>query len=256
MNKRKKTCGVFSLLLIVFMLVSFLSCRKTTLSGDTKINPPGVILDSVMDLDSNYYPYTKIGNKYWMVRDLKVLRFRNGDNIPAVLASEAWRQLTGPACCYFNNAVSPDGLLYNGFVLTDTRPIAPEGWRIANEQDWLELEEYIGITASELRLLGWRGFDEGRKLKTEGRKGWLVDISTWPDNYYRLSLSGNGGRMGNGAWTDPGLFSQGFWWSAPLNMANQEDLYFRHLDYKSNLIFRDRASQRAGYAIRCVKDIE
>jgi uncharacterized protein (TIGR02145 family) len=56
----------------------------------------------------------------------------------------------------------------------------------------------------------------------------------------------------NGKWTDPGLFSVGFWWTA--TSTNSNKAFYRYLDYKSNQIFRDSTSLLYGYSVRCVKD--
>lgn len=45
----------------------------------------------------------KIGNQEWMVKNLDVDRYRNGDPIPMVTNDEEWNSLTTGAYCYFNN---------------------------------------------------------------------------------------------------------------------------------------------------------
>jgi len=236
-----------ALFLAVWFLAGFFSCKKEESSEpDASFQT-----DSIYDLDSNVYTIVKVGNKWWMAEDLRVTRFRDSTMIPQVQAQITWLS-AGSAFCIFQGNPLAQSLLYNYSAVTDPRGLAPAGWHVASDAEWKELEKYAGMSNTELERLGWRGGNqEAQKLKTEDRKGWLVSETTWPKNNTGLSLSGIGGRVYDGQWTEPGLFSQGFWWTAD---KIGERAYYRHLDYKYNEIFRDKADVHYGMAVRCVKD--
>ena len=69
----------------------------------------------------------KIGKQEWMVENLNVDRFRNGDLIPEIKSPNEWEKAgkSGkPAWCYFENDDlngEKYGKLYNWFAVNDLR---------------------------------------------------------------------------------------------------------------------------------------
>jgi uncharacterized protein (TIGR02145 family) len=100
----------------------------------------------VKDIDGNIYTTVKIGSQVWMVENLKVTRYRNGDPIERVTITPEWGGVTGKYGVYQNDdAIAAfAGNLYNWYALTDPRGIAPEGWRVPTEADWNALVAYLG----------------------------------------------------------------------------------------------------------------
>jgi uncharacterized protein (TIGR02145 family) len=96
------------------------------------------------------YKEVKIGNQVWMTENLNVDKFRNGDPIPEAKTAVEWEKLGKegkPAWCYYDNDISNGekyGKLYNWFAVNDLRGLAPEGWRIPNDSDWLKLSNFLG----------------------------------------------------------------------------------------------------------------
>ena len=91
----------------------------------------------------------KIGNQYWIKRNLNVETFRNGDVIPEAQTPGAWQiaaEYAMPAWCYFNNDMSnaPLGKLYNWYALNDPRGLAPKGWHVPSDKDWTLLFTNMG----------------------------------------------------------------------------------------------------------------
>ena len=90
-----------------------------------------------------------IGEQTWMVENLNVIAFRNGDEITEVTDQEEWlmAEETGqPAWCYYTNDADNGktyGVLYNWHAVNDSRGLAPEGWHVASEEEWEELESYL-----------------------------------------------------------------------------------------------------------------
>ncbi|MCK4448089.1 MAG: fibrobacter succinogenes major paralogous domain-containing protein, partial [Candidatus Marinimicrobia bacterium] len=130
---------------------------------------------TVTDIDGNTYQTVKIGDQWWMAENLKVTHYRNGDPIPNVTDNTDWSNLTtGAYCNYDNNAsyVTTYGRLYNWYTVNDSRYIAPSGWHVPTDEELKELEMYLGMSQSQADYTGYRGTDEGGKLKETGTTHW------------------------------------------------------------------------------------
>ncbi len=82
-----------------------------------------------------------------MLKNLDVETYRNGDTIPRLQEGQIWDELTTGAWTLvtYNGF---DGLgygkLYNWYAVNDPRGLAPEGWRIPTNEDWIELSDFLG----------------------------------------------------------------------------------------------------------------
>ncbi|ARM30476.1 fibrobacter succinogenes major paralogous domain-containing protein [Prosthecochloris sp. HL-130-GSB] len=96
-------------------------------------------------LDAQLPESITIGDQIWMVSNLNVTRFRNGDAITEINDPTQWRhQASAGRCSIPGQNDDKTGKLYNWYAVTDSRGLAPEGWRIPNEEDWCTLIEYLG----------------------------------------------------------------------------------------------------------------
>ncbi|NBY29374.1 MAG: hypothetical protein EBQ67_00770, partial [Sphingobacteriia bacterium] len=90
----------------------------------TFIPPPGqpcLGVSTVTDIDGNVYNTVQIGTQCWTQSNLKVSKYRNGDNIPTGLSNSAWQGTTSGAYAIYNNDPVNDGLygkLYNHYAVT------------------------------------------------------------------------------------------------------------------------------------------
>ena len=93
----------------------------------------------------------KIGSQTWMVKNLNVETFRNGDPMPEVKSAEEWEskgENGEPAWCYYDNNPSNGekfGKLYNWHAVNDSRGLAPLGWKIPAKKDWNILNNNLGV---------------------------------------------------------------------------------------------------------------
>jgi len=102
---------------------------------------------TVKDYDGNVYQTVKIGKQIWMVGNLQVTHYNNGDVIPNVTDQTAWNGLTtGALCAYDNdqNNVKTYGYLYNYYVISDPRGICPAGWHVPSLAEWETLSQACG----------------------------------------------------------------------------------------------------------------
>jgi len=248
--------SIASILLVICSLI-FNACKKS----DTK---PVIQTDSIYDIDSNVYRIVKIGNQWWMAENLKVKRYNNGKAILDMTDKTnhiEWdTTLTKGAFCKFNDNKSAPGLLYNWYAVNDSNPIAPKGWHIPTDEEWKQMETYLGMSKTDADALGWRGTKEGNNLKVVGDSGWVHATNmndVWGDNKSGFSALAGGCRLfktiKNIVWGDPGLKYTGYWWTATAQ-PNSNTAWYRYLDYNKSNVFRYNGQKAYGFSIRCVKD--
>ncbi len=242
-----------SLTALVFAMI-FSSCKKK----DKLFSDPPVEYGSVTDIDGNVYKTVKIGNQWWMTENLKVRTYKNGTPIKQVTYTDPdslWAQATKGYFCEFqyNSSFSGVyGLLYNWYAVNDTSKIAPDGWHVASDNDWKQLETYLGMTSGDADNVNWRGSHEADKLKIHSPDGWTSYGNVWSENESGFSALAGACRLFNGAWADPNIQFTGFWWTSTSHPGNKA--WFRNLDYKKTNVFRYYTYKSYGMSIRCVKD--
>jgi len=207
---------------------------------------------TVTDIDGNVYQTIKIGDQWWMVENLKVTHYRNGDPIPNVTDGGTWSGLTTGAYCEYNNDpgnVVTYGRLYNWYAVDDSRNIAPEGWHVPSDAEWKQLEMYLGMSQAEADATGWRGTDEGGKLKEAGTTHWLSP-NTGATNESGFTALPGGYRLGSGLYYSVG--SNALFWSS--TEYDGYGAWFRYLGYSSSQVYRYDYDERGGFSVRCVRD--
>jgi uncharacterized protein (TIGR02145 family) len=95
---------------------------------------------TVVDNDGNVYKTVKIGNQEWMAENIRTTRFQNGDQIPYATKTNFF------GYTWYNDSLSNknSGTLYSYFTHMDSRNIAPLGWRVPTEADWVTLINFLG----------------------------------------------------------------------------------------------------------------
>ena len=210
------------------------------------------------DIDGNVYKTVKIGNQRWMAENLKVTHYRDGTAaIPNVTDGTAWGLLaTGAYCIYNNNAgneVDTYGTLYNWYAVTDSRNLAPEGWHVPTDDDWKELEMYLGMSQSEADNTGLRGTNEGSKLAGNAdlwySSGNLENNSEFGTSGF-TALPGGYRDYSNGSYYVMGY--RGYFWSA--TEGNSSYAWYRLLNYLYSDVDLYGDSKRSGFAVRLLRD--
>jgi len=193
--------------------------------------------------DNDVYTTVKIGDQFWMVENLKVTHYRNGDNIPLVTDNEQWDRTTGAYCDYNNNTTISDiyGYLYNWYAVNDSRNIAPLGWHIPSDSEWQILIDYLG------------GDDvAGNKMKEIGISHWNP-TNTGATNESGFTALPGGLREASGSFHYQGY--TGYWWSSTSN--DTKSAWGRDMNCNQSQVSRSTFSSQSkkyGYSVRCVKD--
>jgi uncharacterized protein (TIGR02145 family) len=190
-----------------------------------------------------------------MLKNLDVTRYRNGDSIPQVTNNTEWRNLTTGAGCYYDN--DPDigavyGRLYNWYAVNDSRGLAPEGWHIPTDDEWKELEMYLGLSQSQADATGFsRGTNEGVKLKEAGTTHWNTS-NNGPNNESGFTALGAGFRWGDDGSFGYIMYNTGFWTSTE---SSNNIPWKRGLNNVYKTIERANwDGKKFGYSVRCIKD--
>lgn len=234
----------YTFLPLVLLAVSFLTTNCSKDSGIIPQNPTPTVPSSpntVTDIDGNVYNTVTIGNQTWMKENLKTTRYTNGDPIANVTDNTAWINLTaGGYSNYDNNAANAItyGRLYNWYAVNDTRKIAPKGWHVATDAEWLALETYLG---------GWRV--AGGPLKETGTAHW-ASPNTGANNSSGFTGLPGGVRKNDGPFNVLG--SAGYWWAS--TEYNAGNAYVHSMNYSYAEVYSLYIPKRIGCSVRCVKD--
>ena len=207
---------------------------------------------TVADIDGNIYQTVKIGDQWWMAENLRVTHYRNGDPIPIVTDDGAWSNLTtGAYCNYDNDEDNADiyGRLYNWFAVADSRNIAPADWHVATEDEWQQLEVFIGINPDTASSIGRHGTDEGGKLKE-------VDTTHWHSPNTGATNESGFTALPGGCRDNTAIFLAlrecSFFWSS--EEYNDDRALYRTMWYDESYICCDPYHKRGGFSVRCVQD--
>jgi uncharacterized protein (TIGR02145 family) len=243
-----------TLLLVTLVAVMLYSagCKK---DEEETVKPLFSETGTMTDVEGNAYNTVKIGNQWWMAENLKVTKYRNGNSIPHHNYDADWSDGSAAYTLWSdesNSTVNYPGLLYNWAAVTDTGNIAPVGWHIPTDNEWKELEMTIGMSAAQADNSGWRGTNEGEKLKAKNTQEWVQYSNVWATNESGFTARAGSCRLFDGNWGDPGLRFTGFWWSS--SGRSSSEAWYRYLDYKNANVFRSACNKNYGFSIRCVKD--
>jgi uncharacterized protein (TIGR02145 family) len=221
------------LLLSIIVFSFLLSCE------DEKITNPKP--------DEVKYDTVKICEQVWMIKNLDVDKYRNGDIIIEVKDADEWENLETGAWCYYNN--DPElgkiyGKLYNWYAVNDPRGLAPQGWHVASDSEWTELENCLGgsdVAGGKLKSTGT--IERGGGLWRTPNEG-----ATNSSGFYALP---GGLRQFNGSFHYIGRY--GDWWSASEVDAMNSCSRFMYY-YLSSIDRYNGGNASSGFAVRCVRD--
>jgi len=230
---------------------------------------------NVTDIEGNVYPTIKIGKQIWMGENLRVTKLNDGttlregysyicpeDNDPPI--DSLIVNYGADFCFYEYNESSFSqtyGALYN-FYTVRSEKLCPEGWHVSSDEDWYELEAYLG--GAELA---------GGKLKVTSTDYWdspntsasnEVGFSAYPGGQL-LGMDSDGQYCNYYFFT--GMSQYALFWSQNDSTYADPDWGFipgdrvkRRLSWKTNSIEREIWYDGSiedvigNTSVRCVKD--
>jgi len=219
--------------------------------------------DIIDSRDANIYKTVKIGSQCWLQENLRYL--------PSVVASSTGSATVPYYYVYgYNGTVlsaavahanySTYGVLYNwtaalnGSAGSSINPsgvqgICPNGWHIPSDNEWKELELFLGMDPSVVDNTAWRGTDQGNKLKTSGTSHW-TSPNTGATNSSGFSALPGGIRTVSGAFEL--IYDRAYFWTA--SKSSPSGAFYRTLLYTHSNVGRATFVEDYGMSVRCVKD--
>jgi uncharacterized protein (TIGR02145 family) len=201
-----------------------------------------------------------IGDQVWMQHNLDVDHYRNGDEILHCQTESEWLEAglnkEGAWCYYENDPANGEiyGKLYNWYSVNDSRGLAPKGWHLPGEDDWMELEFYISSNEEF-----WCDYNSEFHVKALASKDlWEVSSSTCAigNNPSANNATGFTGRPGGYRSSYDGYFyyigNYGIWWSS--TEYSSTDAMYRVLHYHSRSVSKFNLNKSNGHSVRCIKD--
>ncbi len=223
-------------LLCIFLLLSLaFSCKKDPFDANS-----GTFTDK---RDGHHYKWVKIGEQIWMAENLAY--------VPYVCAPDSqcgiWVYGYYGTGSFYEN-YSTYGCLYDWET---AMKVCPEGWRLPSDEDWMELERFLGMDTKELDRTGiirGENVNAGGKLKEIEKKLWN-EPNRGATNEVGFTALPGGYRSTNGKY---GLikYNAYFWTSG----SKDNNATYRMITSYGISIDRDSKSKNFGLSVRCIKN--
>ena len=208
------------------------------------------------DGNGNNYTIVRIGTQLWMAENLKTTKYNDHSDIPLVTVNKTWSSLVSPSYCWYNNDVnykSSFGALYNWYTVS-TGKLAPLGWHIASNAEWLILNNYLianGFNYDETTT------DNKIAKSLASRTGWAnssiegaIGNNSSKNNSSGFTAMSGGCRSIDGSYYLNGYL--GYWWSSTETVSS--NVWSTYLDSEKNYLGNTGAQKNNAFSVRCVKD--
>ena len=245
--KKKQNVSIFPLLIMGLFLAFSNSCKKDddnnpTNGRTTALFNSGVTYGTTTDQDGNVYKTVTIGTQTWMAENLRTTKYNDGTSIPLVTNDDKWSNLSTGAYCNCNNTTNSDtiatyGRFYNWHAV-NTGKLAPKGWHLPTDAEWIELIDYLGGLS-----------DAGGKLKEIGATHWN-NPNEGATNETGFTALPVGYRTNDGRFFNFGF--QGCWWIAAEYLSGYP--LCRLVTYQHSGVGRSAMIKEMGVSVRCVRD--
>jgi uncharacterized protein (TIGR02145 family) len=134
--------------------------------------------------------------------------------------------------------------LYNWDAVNKGK-LCPIGWRVPTDDDWKTLEMTVGMTQEQANQNGWRGTDQGKKLKSED--GWSIGKGL---NSVGFNVIPAGWRTDTEEFHHMG--DHAYFWTAT-DGGGSEGIC-RYIWHIMDNVYRNPMEKKYGFSVRCVKE--
>jgi uncharacterized protein (TIGR02145 family) len=219
--KRRINIQHYVLIILVLVLGFILYSLTKNKNSDTKIFANDQTYSSGIQLEYSYftdsrdgqsYKIIKIYGKWWMAENLNYN------------CEGSW---------YYNNDKEKGNKWGRLYTWSAIKKACPDGWHVASDDEWLELERYFGVGPTQLEDLGWRNSGIGEFFRNKE----LLNIV---DGGYRP--------YGDGTFDDGG--DDAYYWTS--TSVDNTDAWKRFFSGKK--MGRGFDDKRKAFSVRCVKN--
>ncbi len=219
------------------------SSSKYNISADDSPEPVKVIslirspfIYTEKDFDGNVYETIKIGSQIWLKENLKSLHYSDGTEIPGVVAYDNLEENAE----IYGRLYSWNSAMKNS-TQESVQGVCPYGWHIPSDNEWFELENYLGGANVA-----------GGKMKEASLDYWTAPNTNADNSSGFTALPGGE----YDAYYTPNKFwlkntSAVFWTSTE---TNDNAAMERYLSYNDGVSGRLAWQKVMKYSIRCVKN--
>ncbi|HEX9659009.1 MAG TPA: FISUMP domain-containing protein [Rhodothermales bacterium] len=201
--------------LVSLCALALCGCASNTTIIDTELTHMEPVQPLVDLRDARSYVVVQIGRQVWLARNA------------AFPTQPSWCYEDQPGDCETN------GRLY---TWEKAREACPNGWHLPSDDEWIKLERYLGIPDDSLYAEGFRGTDEGARLRTGGDAGFAAPIS--------------GYRRPDGSYDRRGKRSA-YWTSTE---ADHRSAWHRDIRSDDGRIYRSSVPKEYALSVRCIRD--
>ena len=210
------------LLLLIFLTTIFNSNAQSSGNGLT-------------DIEGNTYKTILLGKQEWMMDNLKVTKYKNGQPIPHIQDSIVWNAWKIGAYVFYKNDTK-HGILYNWMAVNDNRGICPSGWHVPSGYEWDTLAKFLGgeeVAGGKMKSkLHW----ETPNISATNASG----FHALPKGMYGV----------NGSYNNIG--KNAYWWSSTEHGVSSA--WGREIGFNESGLFAGHGDKRDGLSVRCMKD--
>jgi len=199
--------------------------------------------------DGTRYKTVQIGNQIWMAENLKYLPSVSPSNVGS--ETDPFYYVYGYQGTDILAAKATDnyktyGVLYNWEA---AKASCPKGWHLPSDTEYKTLEMCLGMTQEQADATGWRGTDEGGKLKEAGTTHW-ISPNTGATNSSGFTALPAGYRYADGSFSSIG--SHTAFWSSSASSSSLAR--YRNLGTSSSTVNRNNSNKADGFSVRCLRD--
>ena len=215
------------------------------------------------DYDGNTYNTILMGSQCWFGKNLRTTHYSNGD---AITKDTDWAGATSGVYGVYPHSnidgfstdeevLNAYGALYNWYSTADARNICPDGWRVATNDDWSQLTNYIATKnnvdiGKQLKSCRQLDHPNGGACNTNEHPRWDYNATNYGTDDFNFSALPSGFRDENGAFYQVGIIS--FWWTSTENDAAKA--HDREMKNSTNDIKAQKTLKKFGLSVRCVKE--
>ena len=237
--------------ILMLLGLSFTKCTPEE-NEDLPVHNSQIIHNAVTDVDGNKYDAVILGEQVWMKSNLRTTHFRDGS--PILNGGTDTFSLELP--CYFQSTATlsvSNGLHYNWVSVNDPRALCPEGWHVPTDEEWTEMEQYVG--SQQQYVYGYESANIAKALASQ--EGWKkypeVGIpghrpeANNATEFTAVPVSGYYNSYHDGYY---GKFAA--FWAVSENDPNE--ICYHCIDYDSPIVHRNRAHKELSISVRCIQD--